>query len=1114
VSLTAQLSTALDSSHIGASFLSSVGSVNLNAVSAPADGGHTQAIVTVSAHIDAASLTSAITSVAQRALPIIASLPEAQALLGNLNGIVVHLEDITQQNVAAEIDALLTNLRNELQIPPEGSRFALLMHLIDVLSNAPEGRILRELVTVLAQRAGIDLPAANQYVEGLRALDGLVRALGGMMCLESVLSEAERLSRAMASTAAPGLIADRLAAIDAALDGLGLTLADFVAGVTAEDTAGIVTALDAVVSVAGRLDAFEEELSAALGMGEATLVYLDMTRLQAEVELARTMVRTADLDPLRHLLASVAPVLKPFVDLDLSTLPPGEIGALLTRLEGEIASIAGKVTALDPATFVTPLTDGIRTLTTPLREANQIVAGVTVTLRAALGQVRDAVAALPLQSVADALRTFLEPIAHVLDAIRALLQEIEAALHAAAATAMDALHQIDAALDAFKGQIDTLFTAAKTVLDAAHLDQILGEVGQNIQAFADLLSQANMQPYFDTAVGAINTATSVVSVVPFGLLPESMKAEVDEAVKPVRDTDADAAEQTIEGLIGLRPDGTLSFEDDIEAAKEEVRAKYQALLDAVDAHDPRTALASVDAKLKEIAQKVRELSPELTLQPVADAIDSVKQVIRDVDLHAALQPVRDVFTQIDAALDRYSPSQLVAPLEQRITAVRTAVIAQLHLDKWSPALDDMQTRGLALLDRISSERVRALFDAAGSEIMALLQQFPEADATRPFGTIVAGLLGTTGLRIYPSSFPVVAGWIAGASGTAALAAHTDAIADAFALTRQTVESVDLQAISTPLITRMSALRTSVQGLVAKLDSQSDEAVRLNGLLPHLDAAARFATLTQNRDRYLSELVDAAQLVDQLRRTGFSEVDVKLTDFRAALEPLHPAWRQLQTVMAAMGIDPQHLSVTGIVQAMLSEASPERLANLLMPLLDAFRDRIRVLLTAVIAPLKDAVNDLTTLINAIDLAPLTEAADGVVKEVKEQIHRLSPDELLKEPLASFEQLKQALVDSDPLSAVTAILTALRDAIARLLEKLSLEKLLETPLSIYDGIKEELRRIDPSTLLDPVITQVEGIAHQVDSGLDQTVEAFKQLQAALPSGGGGVSSVSVGASASVG
>jgi hypothetical protein len=43
------------------------------------------------------------------------------------------------------------------------------------------------------------------------------------------------------------------------------------------------------------------------------------------------------------------------------------------------------------------------------------------------------------------------------------------------------------------------------------------------------------------------------------------------------------------------------------------------------------------------------------------------------------------------------------------------------------------------------------------------------------------------------------------------------------------------------------------------------------------------------------------------------------------------------------------------------------------------------------------------------------------------------------------------------------------------------------------------MDPTGLLDPVFAQLDEIARQVDTGLDETLEAFTHLQEALPAPG---------------
>jgi hypothetical protein len=175
----------------------------------------------------------------------------------------------------------------------------------------------------------------------------------------------------------------------------------------------------------------------------------------------------------------------------------------------------------------------------------------------------------------------------------------------------------------------------------------------------------------------------------------------------------------------------------------------------------------------------------------------------------------------------------------------------------------------------------------------------------------------------------------------------------------------------------------------------------------------------------------------------------------------------------------------------------------MPVFEAVHRRLAHLLDAVLNPLRAAVAELRALLDAVDLTPLVAGADAIVAQARAEIETLSPDHVLAEPLQSFQALRAAIVDADPLAAVAEILHQLRELIAQVLDKLDLERLLREPLAIYDHILGEVRSVDPRGLLTPVFDQLDQIAQQVDSGLDDTVASFKRLQDALPSGGGGSS-----------
>jgi hypothetical protein len=142
--------------------------------------------------------------------------------------------------------------------------------------------------------------------------------------------------------------------------------------------------------------------------------------------------------------------------------------------------------------------------------------------------------------------------------------------------------------------------------------------------------------------------------------------------------------------------------------------------------------------------------------------------------------------------------------------------------------------------------------------------------------------------------------------------------------------------------------------------------------------------------------------------------------------------------------------------------------------------------------------------------VVESLQGIVDETKQQIDALSPDVLLAGPLGSFTALQDALRDFDPLSEVIDLLEQVRDTAARLVDKLHAERILKVPLEIVDDLLAQLQQLSFDHLLTPVFDALDGLAGEVSTGLDETVEAFKRLQQALPGGSGASGSISVSGS----
>jgi hypothetical protein len=1114
-SLRAQLTIKLDASSLVQTFLTNVGGP-AGQLTAIADPTPASALTDIDGQLNGLNLGSLGTSVSvitDGAASIVGSLPIAGDVVKPITDALELIESLTTSadvgDLETRISALLGDLSGILEGPRENGFLGVLHAVALALGSAQEGSTVLDLVRRLTGASGVSIPNVP-ITDGIQALDGTVRVVGGLMVLDAVTADIERLTRLMAARLDPKALDRELKALEGALTFEGVELADAMASVPASDATRVASIAASVNQVAAALDRLRDEFTAAMGLGEATLVYLDVDKLNAELETGRTLIRTGDLAPLNRVCTQLAGGLQPFLKQDLLAGPLQSLDALFASAEAQIADIASSITALDVAQYVAPLESGMAVLMTPINRITELLDQVRVMYQGALGTVRDAVEGLPIQAIADAIRTLLDPIADVIAAVRQLVLDVVTALQTAADTVTGALEDVEGFVDDLQAAVDGLFGQVKEFLDSLNLDQALGAVEENIRKLATALEQARMEPYFDTAADAIDTAADVIDAVPFDLLPESMKADVDAAVAPIKNADAEALETEIESLLQITPDGHFAILDEVDAAVATLQQSYDALIAEVRAHDPRVALAAVDEKLQELSEQVSQLSPALTLQPVRDAIDRVKAAIASLDVDTPLQPVRDAFSTIIDGVNQFKPSTLIGGVEDRITEAREQVTNLLRLPQIEETLDDVHERAVDLLDQYDADLIQQRLEAVMQEFLTLAEGTPRLQMMSGLGAIVAGLVNGMGLRVYPHSFESVLRWLDGDSASAELNARVANAGAAMAAVRATVDSLDFQSRVAAIVGRVTRVRAAVGPLNVRI-AGSPIVFSLSAAEPRLDAGAVFGFLESNRARFATSLATATTRIQVIAQAGFSDADVRVANLKAATAPLDPARDYVRRLLQQIGLSGFELGLGGVLRAFLTIIPPSRLIGLVRPIFDALKGRIQALIDAILAPLKGGVTSVRDALNAISLQPLIDSLDEIHAAVLAQIQALSPDALLGPVLAEVNALKQTLTTADPLSPVLDILNAVRDTVARVLAKLSLERLLEIPLSIYDELLADLSRLDIAALIKPLRDQLDDIAKQVDEGLDKTVASFQRLQDALPSGGGGSSvdvSVEVG------
>jgi hypothetical protein len=184
-------------------------------------------------------------------------------------------------------------------------------------------------------------------------------------------------------------------------------------------------------------------------------------------------------------------------------------------------------------------------------------------------------------------------------------------------------------------------------------------------------------------------------------------------------------------------------------------------------------------------------------------------------------------------------------------------------------------------------------------------------------------------------------------------------------------------------------------------------------------------LSANRTRYLALLGSAAALGDALRRTGMSEADVAVQQLRQAFAPLNPLLEKIQLLASYLGVGGTDAGFSSVLRTVLGVATPARITGLVIPLIAAFRDRLKTLIDEILAPVRAAIDDLSQLIALIDLQPVIDGVEAVFQEVRGQLLAYSPNVLLHDQLTAFAALKQTLLDFDPLAAILALLDGLRE-----------------------------------------------------------------------------------------
>lgn len=929
----------------------------------------------------------------------------------------------------------------------------------------------------------------------------VIALLGGLMAVHTAALEMRDTSTLIDGLLAPETVDQLIRRARVGLD--SDVLAAAVSTVTdPDDPAQVDGAIATVVELTAPLDELIRVLTRAMGFGEATLIHADPQRAANSIDVAAAQIRSIDPSRVRRTSELLANFLGRALPADgaAPTLDFDGAWNLATALSAQIVTAIQGISA---APLTDPVARSIGAVTSALHAVNQVFAEISGAIRGAFAVVRGAVEAIDLQGVAREITRFLQPLNEAIDALTEFIETIKGAIGAVAQKIVDAITAITTVLTTGAGHVQAAFDAIHSVFESLNIQGLLDDARAGVQQVADELHRVQLQPYFDKAIEVMDVSADVISALPFELLPDSAKRELDKVVQPIQSIHF---KQDVVDVLTTQLNEILSrVETDV---LDEIDKAFQDVVIALGEFDPRNIIDPLDEQFDAFMGRLQAVNPEELLAPVIDAIDQIRAQIASLDLRARiLDPLDEGFERIVSVLDEINPAQLLVPLEEQVGQLRQRILDVTHLDQWADRVTEAHQAFDAFLTRFDptglGPRLDALLDAA----LAV----PRPPGRSVVGSIIAALVERTGVHARAESFVAVLGWMSGEDGAAEVRTLVGDASAALARSVSTVRGAQLTQIGAQLDPGFRRLRAAADGH----GSTTLLRQRLDPLLARVAPLDSLGALGVHQSRYLAALDASASAIRAMTARGLSEITAGSAGIAEAFAPLAEVRMRFLRITRGLGFDLTGRDLAGVLAPILVALRPSRVITLIGPIIAAIRDKIRtVLVDGLVTPVQAGITEVETLINNLDISIFRTELETLFTQVETELEALKPSTVLGPLFTDLEQLRDSLAAYDPLDPVKIVIAGMRAAIDTLATELRPSTLMGGLIATYDELLAIVAGLNVRTMLQPILDALEDLSAQLGGGLEGSATAFEHLQAAIGTLGTGGGSASIGGSVSVG
>lgn len=574
----------------------------------------------------------------------------------------------------------------------------------------------------------------------------------------------------------------------------------------------------------------------------------------------------------------------------------------------------------------------------------------------------------------------------------------------------------------------------------------------------------------------------------------------------------------------------------------------------------RQALLAVRGVLDDLMAVLRQLDPKALLQPLRDALDEATDVVGSASARALLNPLRQQADAMTGALAELRPGRLLDPLRGPYAQVKAAADL-LDPQRWLGPLDEVWSHVEDVLGLLDIRPALEALDTRQRELLgqarqAILDALDDLNLPEPIATFVAGLRPaieamTDVVLGDPDQLPEVLLY-------QPVRAQVDALLRPLDDVYQMVVDLVAEAPEDAVVGAMNALRLGV-GALDDIDpaalvgrfTQARDAFAAAGPDLLLGAAFTLPSLRARFDLSIQDAPPARQQDVETTRAKFVSVQASI-DIQAQAS-LH-AQVSARFASRVAGLDPAPIAesyarlsagLRRLVPDFLRSAEPLDLSEILAGLVELRPSRRVEQLDAVITRL---VNDVGRVRAGLDpviaklfeavrkalgqISPLVikDALDEFYTALHDKVAVLDPGAIVPRIRAElYQPFADALAAVDPAQIATRldasydgavetlstrvdeVLDALTDVVDQPLRQLvadvqgliaELQGTVTAAENALETVVDRLARLDLVVLIDRLSIVLDNLKTSFRVELDRVANAFDEMLAAIP-GGGGVS-----------